>query len=79
MFCYRFFSRFCESQGADPSTHDMLFTYSEQNRPDKSQRVNVPLYAMLLFLFNIVRLLQTTGFFSGIIVALYEQFFGGNK
>jgi hypothetical protein len=43
VFCYGFFSRFCESQGADASTHDRLFTYSEQNRPDKSQRVNVPL------------------------------------
>jgi hypothetical protein len=42
-FCYRFFSRFCESQGADASTHDRLFTYSEQNRPNKLQRVNVPL------------------------------------
>ena len=41
VFCYRFFSRFCESQGADASTHDRLFTYSEQNRPDKSQRVNM--------------------------------------
>ena len=26
VFCYRFFSRFCESQGADASTHDRLFT-----------------------------------------------------
>jgi hypothetical protein len=43
----RFFSRFCESQGADASTHDRLFTYNEQNRPDKWQRVHVPLFAGL--------------------------------
>jgi hypothetical protein len=48
---YRFFSRFCESQGADASTHDRLFTYSEQNRPDKSQRVNVP-YRRFQFTFQ---------------------------
>ena len=29
---------------SDASTHDRLFTYSEQNRPDKSRRVNVPLF-----------------------------------
>jgi hypothetical protein len=42
VFCYRFFSRFCESQGADASTPDRLFTYSEQYRPDKLNSFSYP-------------------------------------